>query len=229
MNKVLVVCPGNWDRSYYEPFESFGEYTNDVSLLKNEETRKEVVLVIFTGGEDVSPELYKEKPNAYTQANARRDKYEITVWDIVRGYNKPIIGICRGAQLICALTGGKLVQHITGHSRYHNVQTDDGRSIWVSSCHHQMQLPPPEAVPIAWAEPKLSSCYLGGDRKEYKPEREHDVVWYPNAGALGLQYHPEFMGKLSQGFKYAQELAIRFFKLAPEVSKKIIEPLDFTD
>jgi gamma-glutamyl-gamma-aminobutyrate hydrolase PuuD len=226
--KVLLVSQGHWDVSYYEPFAAFGQYTNNLDLLRNDATQKEVCLVIFTGGEDVSPEIYHERSNTRTMANLHRDKFEIEAWELVRKWNKPAAGICRGAQFICAMSGGKLVQHITGHHAYHNVRTDDGRLIRVSSTHHQMQLPPADAVSIAWAEPNLSNCYLGGPGDEYMPEKEYDVVWYPKTNALGMQYHPEFMKANTEGFQYCGELVTRFFGLVAKKPKEI-GPLDFTD
>ena len=93
-----------------------------------------------------------------------------------------------------------------------------------------MQLPPSHAIPIAWAEPKLSTCYQGGGNKKYNPDKEHDVVWYPNSNALGIQYHPEFMSPYSKGFKYAQELITRFFGLtATPVAEPEYDPMDFMD
>ena len=69
------------------------------------------------------------------------------------------------------------------------------------------------AMHVAWANPKLSKYYEGPNGVYYNPEKEHDVVFYPETNALGLQYHPEFMPEESEGFKYASELISRFFGL----------------
>lgn len=210
--KVLLVNDSrDCGESYGRPFTSYGECVNDMGLLDT--NPDEITLVVFTGGSDVSPSIYGEDSNPQTRSNKSRDIVEATVFDKALGLGKNIVGICRGSQFICAMSGGKLIQHVTHHGGMHNVRTDDGRLIEVTSTHHQMQLPPDGAVPIAWAEPKRSTCYEGAPGVTYEPDKEHDVVWYPASNALGMQYHPECMDKDSEGFKYCQELVERFFKL----------------
>jgi len=203
--KVLVV--ERYPSSYYGPFACFGPQSNDLSLLdKNPES---IALVVFTGGEDVSPSIYGEEAHKYTYTNPQRDAIEIEVFDKAVKLKLPIAGICRGSQFICAKSGGKLAQHITGHGRYHNLVTDDGRTIYVSSTHHQMQLPPENALVLAWSEEKLSAKYEGPNGVLYTPEKEYDCVYYPNTHALGMQYHPEYMDKNTAGFQYCAELCRR--------------------
>lgn len=210
--KVLVVNDiADCGASYYEPFQPFGERTTDVELL--DRSPEEVALVVFTGGHDVTPALYGEEANPKTGNSPQRDAHEKKIFERARELNKPIAGICRGSQFICAMSGGKLVQHITHHGGLHNLLTDDGRRIQVTSTHHQMQLPPQEAEAIAWADPKRSTCYEGPPGVEYEPDKEHDVVWYPHTNALGMQYHPEYMARKSEGFLFSQELVRRFFGL----------------
>lgn len=212
--KVLVVSEyqSRGVSPYYRPFRQFGEYTDDVKIL--DKSPKDVVLVVFTGGSDVSPELYGELPHPTTYCNKKRDQFENKVFDKALKLKLNITGICRGAQFICAKSGGKLVQHMNNHnSTRHSVTTEDGRVIQFTSSHHQMQLPNDKAVPIAWADPKLSSFYRGAPGVEYKPDLEHDVVWYPQTNAIGMQYHPEYMRDNEEGFKYPHELVERFFGL----------------
>lgn len=208
MSKVLVVGSRGYS-SYYTPFQHIGPPTGD----EDEMEAGNVALVVFTGGEDVSPYIYGESSNPKTGANAERDEYEKGIFERARKLGLPIAGICRGSQFICAMSGGKLVQHLNGHGRYHDLKTDDGRKIWVSSTHHQMQLPPDDAIPVAWSDQKLSNVYEGPPGVFYDPDREHDCVFYPKTNALGMQYHPEYMNENTPGFKYAGELVERFFKL----------------
>jgi gamma-glutamyl-gamma-aminobutyrate hydrolase PuuD len=218
MSKILMVNDyGDLGASYYLPFQTFGERTNDTDLLFTDDQHDEIVLVVFTGGADVTPALYGEKANPRTGNSPQRDEFEAKVFKRALELGKNMAGICRGSQFLCAMSGGKLVQHITGHGGNHDVRTDDGRLIQVSSTHHQMQLPPDNAVPVAWANPARSTCYEGPPGVDYHPDREHDVVWYPTTKGLGMQYHPEFMPQDSEGFKYCIELVKRFFEL-PEVA-----------
>ena len=202
MNKVLIV---GRKLSYYDPFSVFGTLTESI---------EDASLVVFTGGADVSPHLYNENAHPTTYNDEQRDKQEELAFNKAVRLKKNIVGICRGAQFICVMNGGKLIQDANNHGHCnHPITTDDGREITVTGDHHQMQLPPDNAVPIAWAEPRLSTYYHGGPGIELNPEKEHDVVWYPNTNALGIQYHPEWMERQSEGLLYSQELIERFFSL----------------
>jgi gamma-glutamyl-gamma-aminobutyrate hydrolase PuuD len=203
---VLVV---NDRGSYYHPFDHIGEFVSNPMILDTEPD--EVALVVFTGGEDVSPSIYSEKRNERTYANIDRDIEEQKVFRKALKLDIPIAGICRGAQLICALSGGKLVQHITGHGGDHPMETDTGETIIVSSTHHQMQLPPEDAEILGWASPKRSNCYEGPPGITYTPKYEYEVVYYPKTKAVGMQYHPEYMNRKSPGFKYCGDTIKRLF------------------
>lgn len=208
--KVLIVNNHrDCGSSYYKPFSHIGIETSKIDDMEKGGVR----LVVFTGGEDVTPDIYGEIKHPKTYCNPARDKKEKEFFDKAVKLKIPIVGICRGSQFICANSGGKLVQHITGHHSSHDLMTDDGRTIRVSSTHHQMQLPPKSARPIAWADPRLSQTYEGSPGQLMYPEIEYDVVYYPNTNALGLQYHPEMMSTMSDGFKYCKELIKRFFGL----------------
>ena len=191
MKNVLVV-DGN---DYYSPFAHIGNLCDDVAIL--EKDPESVVLVVFTGGEDVSPSYYGEEKQPRTYCNPRRDAFEHKVFKKALDLKLPMAGICRGAQFLCVMAGGKLHQHVDNHSTYHDVRTNDGRKVYVSSTHHQMQIPPNGAKVLAWSEPN----------RHFKEGIEVDCAYYPNINALGMQYHPEYQSPDSAGFKYAQELA----------------------
>jgi GMP synthase-like glutamine amidotransferase len=212
MKKVLVVTEyeNNRPPSYYRPFEEFGPCeTNHEILTTNPDS---ICLAVFTGGSDVSPNLYNEEKHRTTYDNTGRDVFEKAVFDRLLKLGIPMVGICRGSQLLCVLSGGRLVQNIQGHGGPHTVKTNDGRTITVSSTHHQMQLPPVGAEILAWADPRLSRVYEGWTPTDgvLTPEREYDCVYYPNTNCLGMQYHPEFMPHRSEGFQYSIELTKKY-------------------
>ena len=68
---------------------------------------------LFTGGQDVSPELYQEAPlEGLVTTCAKRDMMERIVLEKALKADKPILGICRGIQFINAALGGTLYQDI---------------------------------------------------------------------------------------------------------------------
>ena len=56
---------------------------------------------LFTSGQDVSPELYGEAKGPHCgQCLPQRDEMEIKLLEMVLGADKPMLGICRGLQLL---------------------------------------------------------------------------------------------------------------------------------
>ncbi len=70
--------------------------------------------IIFTGGNDISPSYYNEEPgDKLGLMEPIRDRQEITLFKkIFSETSIPILGICRGMQLINVAMGGSLYQHI---------------------------------------------------------------------------------------------------------------------
>jgi putative glutamine amidotransferase len=162
--------------------------------------------VMFTGGEDISPELYgEERHPATSPPNLPRETKEKHIFQHCLDNNKPMIGICRGSQFLCAMSGGKLHQHVKGHAVYsgHLITTIDDRVFPVTSTHHQMMdiRPIQGVIPLAAREGPDS--VFGFD-----PE----VVWFPLTKCLAVQYHPEYMPADSEGYKYFLELVGTYIK-----------------
>ena len=169
-----------------------------------------VDVVVFTGGPDVDPKLYDEPHNRATVASARKcDLHELSVTRLAKDFGIPMIGICRGAQLLCVANKGKLVQDINNHTGKHMMQTKDNKSFLVSSTHHQMMVPVGDYAVLGWAEEVTS---WEGMPKEFIQTRaglsgkDMEVVFWPESNSLGVQYHPEYMDKRDEGYKYFVEI-----------------------
>jgi len=69
--------------------------------------------LLLTGGEDVSPELFGEQPiPALGRVDMQRDAFEIALVAEARRRSLPLLGICRGIQVLNVACGGSLVQDI---------------------------------------------------------------------------------------------------------------------
>lgn len=69
--------------------------------------------LILTGGADLSPALYGERPHPETTGlRPDRDAGEVALLDAAVAADLPVLGICRGMQLMVARAGGRLVQHL---------------------------------------------------------------------------------------------------------------------
>lgn len=207
---TLGFCPvGNG--TDISPFDyHFGKKQNIGDSMKG------VDAVVFWGGTDIHPSLYDEPAHMYNQVRGlptmpSRDVFEKRAMLYCIANNIPIIGVCRGAQLMCAIAGGSLVQHCHGHnSGTHDIVTVEGEHMQCTSAHHQMMVL--QNVPhelLAWSKDKRSRTYEDGwgTNIEYmKTAREPEIVYFPTVKGLAIQGHPEWMSKSDRFCEYVNEL-----------------------
>ena len=194
LNIVIADNASSLDYVSYlkEKYEVIVHKTEDVI------NPKDIDLVLFTGGEDVSPEYYGEKIGKFTSINKKRDEKEVNTFYKFKG-NSFLLGICRGNQLLTVLSGGKLIQHVEGHCRDHSMILNNRMVYNITSSHHQMIYPfdldKKYYELIAYSEYFQSKTYLNGDNKEVELSRnflEPEIVYYKNTNSLCIQGHPEW-------------------------------------
>jgi GMP synthase-like glutamine amidotransferase len=210
-NKILVV---NDYGSYGRAIEGLGDIVTRKSVFFN--NPQEFCLVMFTGGEDVDPSFYNEtSPEGFCGSNKRRDIEEKEVFDFALEHGIRMTGICRGAQFINVMSGGRMMHHIKGHGGYHGLASNrTEKIIEVTSTHHQMIIPPVGGIITAWSEDKRSDIYIG-DKDEpvdyIGPEVEGVLI--PSTKCCGVQYHPEYMPKDSDGYKFYYRMMYDFLNI----------------
>ncbi|MBB6098877.1 putative glutamine amidotransferase [Deinobacterium chartae] len=75
--------------------------------------------LLLSGGVDVDPYLYGEAPRrGLGEVDFERDAFERELYAAAREAAVPVLGICRGMQLINVLEGGTLCQHLPDHPEY---------------------------------------------------------------------------------------------------------------
>ena len=195
----MYVCSQS---EYLEPFR---KTFNQVPSIKDAD------VVMFTGGADVHPRLYNEPVGRRTFTHEERDIWELERARYAINKGLPMLGICRGAQFLTVMAGGRLVQDVTDHGRYHHCYTtDDDPGFVMSSTHHQMMHPfnldKDKFDVIAFARHR-SKHYLDGNNRAIPHSGiEPEIVWYPKIKALCIQGHPEIMEAESEGVHYCQSL-----------------------
>lgn len=135
----------------------------------------------FTGGEDVTPEIYGHK-NTNSGNSFLRDVEEMGFYALAKRLGIPMVGICRGGQFLNVMCGGTMLQDVVGHTRSHEIITATTK-LQATSTHHQMMQLGPRGLLVAWAE-----LY----RAEGRPDPE--VVFYEHDKCLCFQPHPEYVG-----------------------------------
>jgi putative glutamine amidotransferase len=109
--------------------------------------------IVLSGGSDVAADRYGADAHPETLAEPIRDEHELSLLDAAAGRRLPVLGICRGLQLLNVYEGGTLHQDVPAHARYDldpSATTNQisfvpgstladlyGNSIEANSLHHQ--------------------------------------------------------------------------------------------
>lgn len=158
---------------------------------------------LFTGGDDIDPRIYKEKPlpGAHLSLSSEeRVRFEIALLKAVSEAKKPVLAICYGAQLVNVALGGKLHQDIRlqvpgpikhgaarpGEKVFHDIDIFEGTRlsqimgsprIRVRSAHHQSVKNPGRGL-------HLSAVSLDRVIEALEPRTKKNFF-------LTVQWHPE--------------------------------------
>src|SRR3990170_2227223 len=118
---------------YYESLRKAG---GEPLVVDGPELPAEAAGLLLTGGVDVDPHLYGERPDPRTErANRPRYSHERLLLPQALERDLPVLAVCRGHQFLNVALGGSLVQHIegdghraddAGESRWHTVSLVDG-------------------------------------------------------------------------------------------------------
>lgn len=167
---------------------------------------KEADLLSFQGGEDICPDLYNEPAHPKTYYDKTRDNMEVAQFNIGLALGKPMVGICRGAQLLNVLCGGTLWQNVDRHARnglHEVIDVISKRHFFTTSLHHQMMRPAKEALVIGIAHESTKKERMKKDNtinivmsdgKRGVDNYDPEVVFYEKQQCLCFQGHPEFGG-----------------------------------
>ena len=209
MNRVILLTGANfrtesgWDafvlnKNYAEAVRRSGALP--VLAVDNTSADEYAALadgLILTGGKDVEPSMYGETtPHPSVRCDPERDEMELRILRAFLNANKPVLGICRGLQLLNVFLGGTLWQHLPEDVGEHHesgtvhpvaLAPDSvvgrlfGSRILVNSYHHQGVR--------TLAEDLRATAHAVVDREKTTVEAFEHV----NGKILAVQWHPERM------------------------------------
>lgn len=159
--------------------------------------------LVLQGGADVSPTTYGEQPLRPEWGGDRtRDLYEIElIWAFVF-QQKPVLGICRGMQLLNVAFNGSLVQDIPTELPQALPHVD---ATQYEQLHHDIALEPGSRLASLYAagpQRRVNSIHHQcvkrlGNGLVVEARCPHDGVieavrWTGSSFVMGVQWHPEF-------------------------------------
>ena len=191
LKKKIFVTRGHYSNAI-EGVKDMVDFTRDASVRPD--------AIIVPGGSDVSPELYGH-PNLKSWGCSKTDDYLDMCYITNAKLEKiPVIGICKGAQLLHVHNGGTLVQDIRGHTGTvsHAIEPTSGHedrvpelfknaNIYVNSTHHQ-------AVPVDEAV-MYDGSFVSFDKQAV------EAFFCKDRKVYGFQYHPEYPSCPESGIK----------------------------
>ncbi len=154
-------------------------------------------IVVFTGGVDVDPALYGCTENIHPQVDTpdpAREKRDMEVYKTCLDNGIPMFGVCRGAQFLHVMNGGKLYQHVTNHTGAHDMwDIKSRRTFKVSSVHHQMVVKNNDMTILGDCS-KPSEKWLNATEKDLRHGMDVEAFYYRDTDCFGVQGHPEYKG-----------------------------------
>lgn len=157
--------------------------------------------LLLAGGQDVSPQLYKEEPQPKIgETNIMRDNFEAALIREAIRQGKPIFTVCRGTQLLNVVLGGTLYQDL---SEYKNLQVKHEQqptAPWIAT--HTVTIEQDSHIGKFLEQQILVNSYHHQAIKDLSPELKA-TAWSTDGiveaveskeaakRILGVQWHPE--------------------------------------
>ena len=171
-----------------------------IELAPGAEAPADIDGLCLSGGGDIAPREYgaEDAGDVCEDVDVRRDKTELDIVRSALARDLPVLGVCRGFQMLNVAFLGQLVQNVDGHRSTdhttHTVTPAAGSklakacgedAIQVNSRHHQ-------AVTRETLGESLAPTAFVGDLIEAFEATQHRWV-------VGVQWHPERVGSAEEG------------------------------
>ena len=192
--------------------------------VERDRVLSEMAGLLLTGGPDVDPALYGEKPAGATGMDPARDQLELDAWRASERRSVPVLGICRGLQAINVFSGGKLLQDVPSHA---------GTPYGQGTAHtHFLEVAPHSKLGRAIASAAPDGV-AGGDPEDDMLELEvntyhHQAVHHDalGAGLRAVAWSDSEAGRLVEGLEGVDGRWLVAVQCHPERTESTPEELD---
>jgi putative glutamine amidotransferase len=220
--RIGLTYTGSEDKhGFYANWLRGGEDHEIVKLAHLEQTSiNDCDALILSGGIDVHPVFYGSSkldfPNA-DEFDKDRDRFEIDIFEQALQRNIPVLGICRGLQLINVAQGGTLIQDLAARNEIHRGNPDKRHEVHVED----------DTLLLEWAgtrEGDVNSAHhqaidkLGKDLRincyAFDGTIEGVEGTVPGKLVIAVQWHPERMFRFNLGeTAFSKSIRDRFIEV----------------
>ncbi len=197
--------------AYYAPYRRAVEAAGaePVDLPPGTAALPAVDGLLLPGGWDVDPSLYGERPDEKVGPIDRElDDTELNLFRQAREQELPVLGICRGQQVINVAMGGSLVQHLEGHEvralgrshLAHTIEVDPDSELGRAAGEHKIRVNSLHHQAVRKLAPGLQQTARGEDGTVEAVESDDGLI-------VAVQCHPE---ELTTDLPWARALFERF-------------------
>jgi putative glutamine amidotransferase len=123
---LLMVDNSRENKRVVKEFKRVGVRVTTVYRLSKVDPEKYDGLIV-PGGHNIDPRMYHAKRSRYTYGtNIKKDRLQVKAVRRFAAAGKPVLGLCRGCQVINVAFGGTIKQHISWHKGYRRVKNVKG-------------------------------------------------------------------------------------------------------
>lgn len=166
--------------------------------------------ILLSGGCDIEPTIYGAKPMPYNgRVSKQRDTYELLLTEVAVENRLPILGICRGIQIINVFFGGTLVQDMEAELGMTKEAHDQTKETSIGT-HKITVRPNTKTYTLLYKEKIFTNSHHHqcikqlGKGLEITAKSDDGIieaVENRNKKIIGVQFHPERMKEFDEFFK----------------------------
>jgi len=219
--KIGITVQPRRGLEYYAPYRRavVAAGADPVDLVPGTKSLPEVDGLLLPGGWDVDPSFYGEqRDEKLGETDRELDETELALFGQAREREIPVLGICRGQQVINVAMGGSLVQHMEGHEvralgrshLAHTIEVDPTSELGQAAGEHRVRVNSLHHQAIKRLGAGLQQSASGEDGTVEGVESDDGLI-------VAVQCHPE---ELTSDLPWAGRLFERFVARARGRSRK---------
>lgn len=188
MKRILIAGESDKTKNYENAIRHLGAFAKTSLHVPDTQPFDGLIL---PGGGDIDPKLFGQLDQGTRHFDPMLDRIQLAVLDAFIQDKKPVLGICKGMQIINIYFGGDMIQHLETSSHHEYIEKDQvhetmakkgsfleklyGEQFAVNSAHHQGVDCPGRGIEYIQFAP---DGVVEGLKHSYLP-------------VLGVQWHPE--------------------------------------